>query len=195
MASVHRVGRRLSPWLLLPLAVVVAAAAVLLFPKSQPATSYLVANHDLAAGEQITEQDFDRITLPTSIDSSNYLSKIGSTSMLTRSVFRGELLAGAAVAANALDRRTPVVITVSGKLSSSVRVGSTVDVWAASLPGTPAAIVLDATVLAIEQSNSLGKTQTSAELAVSSEYLEALMQAKANGSFLELLLQPTLANQ
>jgi len=195
MASVHRVGKRVSGWLFLPLALAVVAGAVFLWPKEVPATLYLLAKQDLPAGATVTEQDFDRVTLPSAIEGSNYLAKVEPDSMLTRSVFKGELLAGAAVAANAFDRRTPVVIVVSGKLSNSVRVGSTVDVWAANLPAVPAAIVLDATVLAIEQTNSLGKTQTSAELAVSSEYIEALMQAKANGSFLELLLQPTLADQ
>lgn len=195
MTRVHRVGKRFKTWWLLPPALALATVAVAIWPHQEGSRYLLVAKQDLAAGTQVSAGDFERVSIGSDIEISNYVSELDRVGMLNRTVFKGELLPAAAVTLGALDRRTPVVIAVSGTLSKSLRVGSTVDVWATSPSGMPAAIVLDATVLNLEQSASLGKTQTTVELAVATEYLEPLIQAKASSSAIELLLQPTLADQ
>lgn len=195
MASVHRVTKRVRHWWLVPIGLLVAATAVLFWPKPQPAITYLVAAKDLPAGAQVTQANFESRTYDNALGESVYLMNLKGTAMLTRSLVAGELVTKTAITPGTLDRRTPVVLAVQGGIAHTMRVGSTVDVWATTAQSEPAAIALDATVLEIKQSNSLGKVQTSAEIAVASEYLPALMQAKASNSFIELLLQPTLADQ
>lgn len=195
MVRVHRVGRRFNRLWLLALPLAMIAAGVAMWPQSPAQATVLVATRDLAAGQEVTQSDFAAEPLRLGSASVLYLTDLPHSGILVKSMSKDEPLLASSLTESAFERRTPMVFELPGSLPRGVKVGEVVDVWATAQGLEPAAIALDCVVVSLEKSQSLGKIITTVELSSESEYLPALISAKATSEHIELLLQSNFANQ
>ena len=196
MAKVHRLGRRRFRWWPIPVVVALSTAGYLLWPAEPEVATYLVARVPIAAGEEVSAENFELQKLQLGSASNLYSQTPPQKAIALRTLERGQPVALSDLAADALDRRLPVVLVFDGPVSQSVRVGSSVDVWQTpAIDAEPSAIVLDSIVRTITTATNLGHLNTTVELRIEPEYLPALLRAKGSGAHLELILKPTLLDQ
>lgn len=196
MAKVHRLGRRKMRWWPVPLVLGALAAAYLLWPNQSAASTYLVARVPIPAGDQVTAENFELRELQLGEAGNLYAQTPPTSAIALRTIERGQPVALADLAADAIDRRLPVVLVFDGPLSQSVRTGSRVDVWVTPAGVTePSAIVLDAIVRTLTTATNLGRLNTTVELRLEAEYLPAILSAKGSNQHLELILKPSLLDQ
>jgi hypothetical protein len=196
MAKVHRLGRRRHRWWPIPVVVALTVVGYLVWPTESEATTYLVARVPIAAGEEVTAENFELQKLQLGTASNLYAQSAPRKAIALRSLERGQPVALSDLASDAVDRRLPVVLVFDGPVSHSVRVGSSVDVWQTPAnDAEPSAIVLDSVVRTIATATNLGHLNTTVELRIEPEYLPALLRAKGSGAHLELILKPSLLDQ
>lgn len=188
-----RQARVINRKLLVFLAVaLLAATAAMLFStyRTEPLKEFLVARRDLPSGVAITSANFR--TLATDLDGEGlYLSRFEPDALLAQPIRKGQLLPVSVIGHR--DLRYSVVLTPSQPLSTSIRVGSLVDVWFVSKPGAgeirgvPQRIGISLEVLSIvdaKESASFVSDETRLEVATTAEGLAPLMLASAEGGFI-----------
>ncbi len=196
MQKVHRLGKSRTAWLALPLALLVTLATLLLWPQS-PARQVLVAKRDLAAGSLASAKDFEPRRVQIGDSDSVYLTELPTGSVLVTRITAGQLLPRNALTPNPATARLPTMLQFKDPLPTRLRVGTTVDVWSTdNAPAAePAPTALECLVGSLATQNSLGQQTTIVEVECLSEYLPALLKAKASGVSIALVLQPTLQDQ
>ena len=169
-----------------------AATVAMLFSmyRAEPLQELLVARRDLSSGAAITAANFGRVV--TNLDAKGlYLSSFQPDARLTSPLLEGQLLPTSAL--GALEARYSMVLTPSQPLSSSIRVGSRVDVWFVAKStsidrvSVPQRIGVALEVLAItntDASDAFAGSERRLEVATSAEELAPLMLASAEGGFI-----------
>ena len=176
---------------LLALALLAATAAMLFsIYRAEPLREFLVARRDLPSGVAITSANFS--TVATDLDGEGlYLSSFAPDALLAGPLRKGQLLPVSSLGSPV--SRYSVVLTPSQPLSTSIRVGSLVDVWfvakagAGVSEGVPQRIAIELEVLSIakpEQGAAFVSEETRLEVATSAEGLAPLMLASAEGGFI-----------
>jgi hypothetical protein len=130
--------------------------------------------------------------LATDLDGEGlYLSRFAPDALLADPLRKGQLLPVSSLGSPEL--RYSVVLTPSQPISTSIRVGSLVDVWfvaktgAGDSDGVPQRIGISLEVLSIarpEQGTAFVSEDTRLEVATSAEGLAPLMLASAEGGFI-----------
>lgn len=174
--------------------VVVAGLTMTLTPTTQ---TVLLANQDIAEGQPITEDLFTPKQLNLGNLASNYLSKIPENTNAIRSITRGELIAKTLLT-QTTDARLPIRINDLPPISQELSTGDHVDVWATETQQgqtmQPQLVAIDAIIRNIDQSNTMGQSNTSVELRISPEYLEPLLASLGSNFQITLVLHETLAD-
>ena len=196
MQKVHRLGKSRTAWLSLPLALLVTLATLMLWPQT-PSSSILVAQRDLAAGSLVSAGDFQTKSFQIGDSASLYLAKLPGRSVLVTRISAGQLLPRNALTPNPAMTRLPTMLQFKDPLPTKLRVGAAVDVWSTANAPTaePVPTALECLVGSLATQNSLGQQTTIVEVECLSEYLPALLKAKASGASIALVLQPTLQDQ
>ncbi len=183
------INRKLLVFLALAL---LAATSAMLFSiyRAEPLREFLVARRDLPSGVAITSANFS--TVATDLDGEGlYLSSFAPDALLADPLRKGQLLPVSSLGSP--ESRYSVVLTPSQPLSTSIRVGSLVDVWfvakagAGVIDGVPQRIAISLEVLSIaepEQGAAFVGEETRLEVATSAEGLAPLMLASAEGGFI-----------
>lgn len=175
----------------LAIALLAATAAMLLSTyRTEPLKEFLVARRDLPSGVAISSANFSR--LATDLDGNGlYASLFEPDALLADPLRKGQLLPVSALGRP--DSRYSIVLTPSQPLSTSIRVGSLVDVWfvaktgAGDSEGVPQRIGISLEVLSIarpEQGTAFVSDETRLEVATTAEGLAPLMLASAEGGFI-----------
>lgn len=174
--------------------VVIAGLTITLAPTTE---TVLLANQDIAEGQEITEDLLTTKQLSLSSPNSNYLTQLEPNTMATRSISRGELIAKTLVTTT-VDQRIPIRLNDLQPISQALNVGDHVDIWATENNQgqtlQPQLVAIDAIILKINESNSLGQSNTSVEVRISPEYLESLLATLGTNFQITLVLQETLAD-
>jgi len=194
--KVHRLGKSRSAWLAIPLALLVTLATLLLWPQT-PAGEVLVAKRDIAAGSLLTSKDFEARRVQIGDSESLYLTALPAGGVLVTRISAGQLLPRNALTPNPATTRLPTMLQFKDPLPTRLRVGAAVDVWSTANAPTaePVPTALECLVGSLATQNSLGQQTTIVEVECLSEYLPALLKAKASGVSIALVLQPTLQDQ
>ena len=191
MQKIHKLGKRRSAWLALPLSLALGAATALLWPQG-PTSAVLVANADLSSGTVLTSKYFSKTQVQIGDSISLYLAELPAGVVLTDPLVKGELLTRSELTPTPLTTLLPTVLVFKDPLPVGLRSGSRVDVWATEPNGEPAPIALECEVSNLRSETSLGQKAAAVEVNCLPEFLSALLKAKANQSALALVLQPTL---
>jgi hypothetical protein len=165
-----------------------------LIDSSKATKSYLITKQNLATGSYVQESSFATSELALFGIGDNYLQKgeLPPGSYLSRSVFAGEVIPKSAVTTQALDDWSNIVITPAVELSSAIRPGSKVLVWASPALdyqsfGEPLIVAVDVEVVEIrEPKGNFSQGQNSVELRVPIEALQSLLRSISNGDAIAL---------
>lgn len=156
----------------------------------------LIATKDIAIGEALTANNTKTET--TDRNPHNYLTQIPKDTKINQSVLRGQLIPVQS-ATKTKDIRTPIRFNGLQTISEQLSIGDHVDVWATPndrQSGTGAEVVaFDAIVTKVINTSNMAINQTSVELRINPDYLESVLEAKANGLSIELVLTETFADQ
>jgi hypothetical protein len=194
--------RRVSSKLLLPIisgiTLVLSIGTILATLSGVPkVVPVLVASVAIAEGEPLTANS---VTLqPISIGGSKglYLYEFPENVSTTRTFQPGEPISSSGLT-NSSERRTPIRINGLAQISKAISVGDKVDVWVSSANqmsvSAPQPVVLEAIVVAIEESSTLSQPTTSVELRIPIEYLEGMLAALDPTNRISLILHETLSD-
>ncbi|MEY4398031.1 MAG: hypothetical protein RLZ53_607 [Actinomycetota bacterium] len=156
----------------------------------------LIATKDIPIGEALTANNTKTET--TDRNPHNYLTQIPKDTKINQSVLRGQLIPVQS-ATKTKDIRTPIRFNGLQTISEQLSIGDHVDVWATPndrQSGTGAEVVaFDAIVTKVINTSNMAINQTSVELRINPDYLESVLEAKANGLSIELVLTETFADQ
>lgn len=183
---------------LLALALLLVTIAMLFsMYRSEPLKEFLMAKRDLPSGSALTESDFQSVALGLEASGLEtpgvYLSGLQPNLTLKTALRRGELLPYSAI--GPVDERHAVVLTPSQTLSTSIRVGSLVDVWFVARAGAagsgaeavPLRVGTALEVLSLvrpDAGSAFASDELRLEVAVLPSELAALMLASASGGFI-----------
>ena len=183
------INRKLLVFLAFALLAATTAMLISIY-RAEPLREFLVARRDLPSGVAITSANFS--TVATDLDGEGlYLSSFAPDALLAGPLRKGQLLPVSSLGSPV--SRYSVVLTPSQPLSTSIRVGSLVDVWfvakagAGVSEGVPQRIAIELEVLSIakpEQGAAFVSEETRLEVATSAEGLAPLMLASAEGGFI-----------
>lgn len=180
--------------LLLAIGLILAAALVAfaLIRQSSATETYLVANHDLATGSQLQAGDFRESQLALGPQAGTYLKQLPKGAVLASAVLTGQLLPRSALALTTNPNYKPLLITPTGELGQSIRVGSLVQLWFVPKQNTESStavqLLSQSEVLAIHKTDqSLTSTPTNLELAVPNEALPVVITAIASAGFISVV--------
>lgn len=156
----------------------------------------LIATKDIPIGEILTA-DNTKIEV-TDLNPQNYLNRLPKHSKAIQTVLKGQLVPAQSTT-QTQDLRTPIRFNGLQTISEQLSVGDHVDIWATPndrQPGNGAEVVaFDAIVTKVVNTSNMAISQTSVELRIKPEYLVSVLEAKANGLSIELVLSETLADQ
>lgn len=156
----------------------------------------LIATKDIPIGEILTA-DNTKIEV-TDLNPKNYLNRLPKDSKAIQTVLKGQLVPAQSTT-QTQDLRTPIRFNGLQTISEQLSVGDHVDIWATPndrQPGNGAEVVaFDAIVTKVVNTSNMAISQTSVELRIKPEYLVSVLEAKANGLSIELVLSETLADQ
>jgi len=173
-----------------------------LIERSKATESYLITRHDMATGSAVQESNLETSALALFGIGDNYLKEgeLPTGSYLSRSISAGEAIPKSALTTQTLDDWSNIVITPSVELSSSIRPGSKVLVWASPALdyqsfGEPGITAVDVEVVEIrEAKGNFAQGQNSVELRVPIDALQSLLRSISNGDAIALTASvPTLS--
>lgn len=194
MQKVHKLGRRKSAWLALPLSVALGVATALLWPQS-PTNQVLVATKDISAGTVVSTADFTSSAVQLGDSAPLYVSELPAEGVLVSRMTKGELLTRGSLIPTPIETLLPTVLVFKDAQPINLRTGSQVDVWATEQGGEPTAIALECQVANMRPETSLGQKATAVEVNCLPEFLPTLLKAKASQATIALVLQPTFLDQ
>ena len=178
--------------------VVVVVGSVLgawFFIESNKTTEvFLVTNKDLSSGEPLNIANLDRVELSLFGLAGAYLQpeSIQEGSYLQRPIGSGEVIPLSAITNQDQSSWSNLVLTPQIPVSSQVRVGSNVSIWAAPLLefqsyGEPVLLAVDVEVVAIvEPQGGFSSQQKSLELRVPTASIQYLLGAMSSQALIAL---------
>ncbi|HKT57575.1 MAG TPA: SAF domain-containing protein [Microbacterium sp.] len=199
---VRRAPKPHRPWrdirLLLGVVLIVASiagvwAVVALSQQTQPV---LVAAHRILPGQTVGPADVKLADAALGESRDVYLTTtaaVGASSIATRTIGAGELVAKDAVAGAETATTTTVTVHTAQDVPSAVREGSDVDVWAAAARegggfDRPEVIVPHATVASVTRDKGvMGGSDAGVELVVPRDDVAAVLAAIANDAALSVV--------
>ncbi|WP_235559073.1 SAF domain-containing protein [Microbacterium sp. Leaf351] len=175
---------------MLGIALVLASVAGVwgVIAAARQSTTVLVAARTILPGEAVGADATTtaEVVLGSGVDAYVLADTLAADAVATRTIEVGELVHRTAVGAPERATATTVVLRAAGDLPGEVRVGSTVDVWAApAIEGggydTPRILVAGAIVVALPASDAVVSRQGSAvEVSVPRADLVDVLAATAN---------------
>jgi hypothetical protein len=196
MAS--KLGRGSSNSLRLVFSGLIVSSSVLgfwwLLESSKVTETYLITKTDLASGSPVSTDNLQPIELSLFSLSKSYLraNELPVGSYLIRPLSAGEAVPKAALTTQQLDDRANIVITPSVELSSEIRPGTKVSIWASPMLdyqnfGEPSIQAIDVEVVGIsEPQGNFTQGLNSVELRVPIESIQSLLRAIANNDAIAL---------
>jgi hypothetical protein len=178
--------------------VVVVVGSVLgawFFIESNKTTEvFLVTNKDLSSGEPLNIANLDRVELSLFGLAGAYLQpeSLQEGSYLQRPIGSGEVIPLSAITNQDQSSWSNLVLTPQIPVSSQVRVGSNVSIWAAPLLefqsyGEPVLLAVDVEVVAIvEPQGGFSSQQKSLELRVPTASIQYLLGAMSSQALIAL---------
>jgi len=161
---------------------------------SKATESFLVTKQDMSSGSPLTLAEVFTKELSLFDTGANYLkpNQLIEGAYLVRSVAAGEVIPLSAITTQQLDDYSNVVLSPTIELSSQIRPGTKVSIWAAkqldySTFGDPVLIALDVEVVAIfEPQGNFATRGKSVELRVPLANVQYLLGSIANGDAIAL---------
>jgi hypothetical protein len=189
---------RLDPRLVVGLALVVGSAigVTALVTTTNATQPIYVATKPLAAGHVLDPSDVRIASVGLGVSSANYIREgtLSSGAIVTRPIGVGELLPVDAVGTTRQAASTNVVVQLNAPLAAGAKVGSSVDVWAASALsqnkfGPPQVIIQGAQIAAITQATGLAAANggVRVELVVPQAKVAVLLQSQAANDAISLV--------
>jgi hypothetical protein len=179
------------------LALIVASVAGvwLTVTAARQTSPVFAAARTIVPGDEVTASDLRVVeaALGTAQDAYMTPDALVPGSIATRTVAEGELVPVNALQDAARGRMTTVVVQTMTAVPSGVVTGAVVELWAAPALeqgafGTPAILVADATVAAVEEADSLlGARGSTLELVVPRSDVAAVLQAVAASAALSIV--------
>ena len=161
------------------------------------ARTVLVANRNVAEGEQLKPSDFSTVKMAIGASLKSYISKLETGYQAARSITSGELLAKRLVAMVS-EKRIPIRLNNLNPLPSAITVGDRIDIWSQpksnSAVEAPEPVVFGAIVTSIEPNNSMGQNFTNLEVRIGSDFLESLLAVNDGNHLLSVILNETLSD-
>lgn len=153
------------------------------------------AARTIVPGDEVTADDLRVVEAALGAAEGIYMSPDALTpgTIATRTVAEGELVPVSALEDDARARVTTVVVQTTTAVPSDVVPGSVVELWASPVLeqgafGTPAILVADATVAAVDEADSLlGARGSALELVVPRSDVAAVLQAVAASAALSIV--------
>jgi hypothetical protein len=178
-------------------AILIAAIVVVLNLHTQGQLNrVLTATTDIAPGEILNASNSTIQTVD--VNSQKYLSHIPKDGRTTQAILKGQFIPIQSVS-QTQDIRTPIRFNGLQTISEQLSIGDHVDVWATPNDrqrGSGAEVVaFDAIVTKVINTSNMAINQSSVELRIHPDYLLGVLEAKANGLSIELILTETLADQ
>lgn len=156
----------------------------------------LMATKDIPVGETLNQTNTSIQT--TNLNPQSYVTQVPKGGKTTQTVLKGQLIPRQAIS-QIQEIRTPIRFNGLQTISEQLSIGDHVDVWATPNDhqnGTGAEVVaFDAIVTKVINTGNMAINQTSVELRINPDYLVGVLEAKANGLSIELVLTETLADQ
>lgn len=176
---------------LLLIAVSVAGVFVLV-EQNKVTESFLVTKVDLATGSPVTSEDLVQVEVALSVAADNYLraNQLPVDAYLLRPLSEGELIPVTAITNTEAQGSSNIVITPAIELSSQIRPGQLVSLWASpridySNFGEPVLLANEVEVVQINEPESgFAGALAAVEIRVPSEVLEFIIRAVANNDAL-----------
>lgn len=176
---------------LLLIAVSVAGVFVLV-EQNKITESFLITKVDLATGSPVTSEDLVQVEVALASASDNYLraGQIPADAYLLRPISEGELIPITAITNTEAQGSSNIVITPAIQLSSQIRPGQLVALWASprldySSFGEPIMLANEVEVVQIKEPESgFAGAFPAVEIRVPSEVLEYIIRAVANNDAL-----------
>lgn len=196
MAS--KLGRGSSNFLRLVFSGLIVSSSVLgfwwLLESSKVTETYLITRTDLASGSPVSTENLQPVELSLFSLGESYLraNELPVGSYLIRSLSAGEAVPKAALTTQQLDDWANIVITPSVELSSEIRPGTKVSIWASPMLdyqnfGEPSIQAIDVEVVGIfEPQGNFTQGLNSVELRVPIESIQSLLRAIANNDAIAL---------
>jgi hypothetical protein len=155
---------------------------------------FLVTKQDLASGSRLDAQNLDQVELSLFSLAGAYLKpeSLVEGAYLQRPIGAGETIPVSAVTSQDQNNWSNLVITPEVPLSSQVKVGSNVSIWASPLLefqsyGEPVLLAVDVEVVAIiEPEGGFAGQQKSLELRVPAESVQFLLGAISSQALLAI---------
>jgi hypothetical protein len=155
---------------------------------------FLVTKQDLASGSRLDAQNLDQVELSLFSLAGAYLKpeSLLEGAYLQRPIGAGETIPVSAVTSQDQNNWSNLVITPEVPLSSQVKVGSNVSIWASPLLefqsyGEPVLLAVDVEVVAIiEPEGGFAGQQKSLELRVPAESVQFLLGAISSQALLAI---------
>ncbi|MGQ4548208.1 SAF domain-containing protein [Dermabacteraceae bacterium P13077] len=209
MGSFHKdaLAKRLTPpgWrdprLLIGIALVLVSIIGGVFYARQVASTapVLVANRQLAVGEEPSAESFSVKELRLSDSADNYFpayADIPAGALLTVPVGPGELLPRSAVATFERLNLRPVAVRVDGPVAESVRKGARVELWYSQEGEAGARLLVEnASVSNVSAAQGIGARGATVEIMLPKEQLPQVLTALAGKGRVDVIAVPTSAGE
>ncbi len=177
-------------------------AVVFVIQTNNKTEEYLIAAEDLPAGSTLANSQANLIAVNLGSSNSMYLrsGELPVGSYLLGPIRAGQLIPRSMLASAVIDSRVPVVVESEMDLPTGLVGGASVDVWVTPLDaennfGEPFGLVLGAEVAKVLEKNTMfADSKPGVELWVPTEAVGPILQAKASGASISLILRPTFAD-
>lgn len=155
---------------------------------------FLVTKQDLASGSRLDAQSLEQVELSLFSLTGAYLKpeSLLEGAYLQRSIGAGEVIPASAVTTQDLNNWSNLVLTPQVPLSSQIKAGSYVSIWASPLLefqsyGEPVLLAVDVEVVAlIEPEGGFAGQQRSLELRVPKESIQFLLGAISSNALIAI---------
>ena len=179
----------------LGLIVASVAGVWLTVTAARQTTPVYAAARTIVPGDEVTASDLRVVEAALGSAQDVYVTPdaLAPGVIATRTVTEGELVPVSALEDGARSRMTTVVVQTMSAVPSDVVPGTVVELWAAPALeqgtfGTPAILVADATVAAVDEADSLlGARGSALELVVPTSDVAAVLQAVAASAALSIV--------
>ena len=195
--------KRFQKLLLATFLILASMLAVLFVIQSNNKTEeFLIASEDMPAGSTLSNSRAERISVNLGSSNSMYLrsGELPEGAYLLGPIRTGQLIPRSMLASSVIDSRVPIVVQSDMDLPTGLAGGASVDVWVTPIDeennfGQPFGLVLGAEVAKVLEKNSMfADAKPGVELWVPTEAIGPILQAKAAGSAISLILRPTFAD-
>ncbi len=175
-------------FLLLTALALLASAAWLTNNNSNPATlSFYVASRDLPKGAELETASVTEVEMQLNAVGAKYLLANQASLdkwFLTRPVLAGELIPLSYLASTKEADCTPIFLTLDSRLPTGIKVGTSLDIWAAeqtsAIDSIPHQVALGAELIGVKvDTDGIGQSNQSIEVCISVAEVRSVVEAIA----------------